>query len=43
VEGEMFLARRQYNESSNPFSFSLTLGNPSRTTREKAWRILGNC
>ena len=41
VEGEIIFAHRQWTGGSNPFSFSLTLGNLSRATREKAWGILG--
>ena len=32
VEGENGIARRQWNEGFNPFSFSLTFGNPNRAT-----------
>jgi len=36
------LTQRQCNEGLNPFSFSLTLGNPSRAIGGKASGILGN-
>jgi len=34
-DGETLIAGRQWNESFNLLSFSLTLGNPSRATRGK--------
>jgi len=42
VEGEILIACKQCNESSNPFSFSLTLGNLNIAARGKAWEILEN-
>ena len=42
VEREMSLAWRQWKWDSNPFPFSLALGNSSRTTKGKTWGILGN-
>ena len=42
VEGEISLARRKWKWGFNPFSFSLTLENPSRAIRGKFLGILGN-
>ena len=41
IDREMLLVHRQWNWGSNSFSFSLTFGNPIKTTRGKAWGILG--
>jgi len=35
-EREILITHKQWNEGFNFFAFSLTLGNPSRTTRGKA-------
>ena len=42
VERDMLLPQRQWNWGWNHLSFSLMFENPSSTTREKIWRILGD-